>query len=134
MTELFDVPVIPYIRSGQSFLLAGQILKIIFIAGRKFFTFELSFHILSFLMPFGLWYECSYKFLIVKKVGGAANKSWRAASGPRAALWPCLRAYIIGFSMSPFFLFDVTVSRYLIFFFFTMLLLVATLSDTFLTW
>jgi hypothetical protein len=42
-----------YNKGGQTFLLEGQILKIFFISGRKFLTFELCFHILSFLMPFG---------------------------------------------------------------------------------
>jgi hypothetical protein len=51
-------------------LLAGHILKIFFIAGCRFLTFELCFHILSFLMPFGLLFECNFKFFIMKKVGG----------------------------------------------------------------
>jgi len=35
-------------RGGQTFLLAGQISRQIFIAGHNFFIFELCFHILSF--------------------------------------------------------------------------------------
>jgi len=63
-----------YNRDGQTFLLAGQILKIFFIAGLEFLTFGLCYHILSFSMPFGLQYECTFKFLIMKKVGGQQIK------------------------------------------------------------
>ena len=97
-----------YTRGGQTFLIAGQIWKLFLIAGRtiqnyrhesnnfceaekkKVFLMLNEMKNVQFLTNFVLIDRLMLLSQITKRGPRAAKISWRAACGPRAALWPRL--------------------------------------------